>query len=175
MYHQRGATGLGGGNWSAAWQVTKSTKVQHLLRRLLDIKAVKPHAAHGAAAFGGGQPNGQTANGQMLTGQGWLSSQGAAVECDVGRSGVNLSAQPARGILKAAAGTWQRQQHELPLTKAIVFSQFWTHVRLIAQELTAYKVRTKRSLYPHVCALIYHMYLLCMCSPCSSILVFVLT
>lgn len=27
VYHQRGATGLGGGEWSANWEVTKSTKV----------------------------------------------------------------------------------------------------------------------------------------------------
>ncbi|DBA80065.1 TPA: hypothetical protein ACH3X2_007554 [Trebouxia sp. C0005] len=39
-YTQKGALGLSGGAWSANWQVTKSTKCVHLLRRLMDIGAV---------------------------------------------------------------------------------------------------------------------------------------
>ncbi|KAL0035614.1 hypothetical protein WJX79_002795 [Trebouxia sp. C0005] len=38
-YTQKGALGLSGGAWSANWQVTKSTKCVHLLRRLMDIGA----------------------------------------------------------------------------------------------------------------------------------------
>lgn len=36
----QGALGLSGGAWSANWQITKSTKCVHLLRRLIDIGAV---------------------------------------------------------------------------------------------------------------------------------------
>ena len=36
----QGALGLSGGAWSANWQITKSTKCVHLLRRLMDIGAV---------------------------------------------------------------------------------------------------------------------------------------
>jgi len=50
VYHQRGATGVSGGEWSANWEVTKSTKIQHLLKRLLDVGAVAATAA--AAAEG---------------------------------------------------------------------------------------------------------------------------
>ncbi|KAL3136547.1 hypothetical protein ABBQ38_005794 [Trebouxia sp. C0009 RCD-2024] len=39
-YTQKGAIGLSGGAWSANWQITKSTKCVHLLRRLMDIGAV---------------------------------------------------------------------------------------------------------------------------------------
>lgn len=39
-YTQKGAIGLSGGAWSANWQITKSSKCVHLLRRLLDIGAV---------------------------------------------------------------------------------------------------------------------------------------
>ncbi|KAL0050649.1 hypothetical protein WJX82_004168 [Trebouxia sp. C0006] len=39
-YTQKGALGLSGGAWSANWQITKSTKCVHLLRRLMDIGAV---------------------------------------------------------------------------------------------------------------------------------------
>jgi len=35
----QGALGLSGGAWSANWQITKSTKCVHLLRRLMDIGA----------------------------------------------------------------------------------------------------------------------------------------
>ncbi|KAL0025980.1 hypothetical protein WJX77_010392 [Trebouxia sp. C0004] len=38
-YTQKGALGLSGGTWSANWQITKSTKCVHLLRRLMDIGA----------------------------------------------------------------------------------------------------------------------------------------
>lgn len=36
----QGALGLSGGAWSANWQITKSTKCVHLLRRLMDIGVV---------------------------------------------------------------------------------------------------------------------------------------
>lgn len=32
VYHQRGATGVSGGEWSANWEVTKSTKVRFELQ-----------------------------------------------------------------------------------------------------------------------------------------------
>lgn len=35
----QGALGLSGGTWSGNWQITKSTKCVHLLRRLMDIGA----------------------------------------------------------------------------------------------------------------------------------------
>ncbi|KAK9807648.1 hypothetical protein WJX72_005276 [[Myrmecia] bisecta] len=38
-YTQQGALGLSGGEWSANWQITKSTKCVHLLRRLYEIGA----------------------------------------------------------------------------------------------------------------------------------------
>lgn len=41
----QGALGLSGGAWSANWQITKSTKCVHLLRRLIDIGAAPAEAS----------------------------------------------------------------------------------------------------------------------------------
>ena len=37
----QGAVGIGGGQWSANWQVTKSTKCVHLLQRLIQTGAAR--------------------------------------------------------------------------------------------------------------------------------------
>ncbi|KAI8470158.1 MAG: SNF2 family N-terminal domain-containing protein [Monoraphidium minutum] len=102
VYHQRGATGVSGGEWSANWEVTKSTKVQHLLRRLLDAGAAVPPRAAGRAAP---------------------------------RPPTLAPGQPPRGILRGASAAQ-------PVgAKAIVFSQFWTHLKLIQRELAARQLR----------------------------------
>ena len=45
-----GAVGISGGEWSASWELTKSSKVVYLLGRLQDIGAAPPPPA--AAASG---------------------------------------------------------------------------------------------------------------------------
>ena len=42
----QGATGLSGGEWSASWQDTRSSKVIYLLKRLGKIGAVPPKQPH---------------------------------------------------------------------------------------------------------------------------------
>ena len=46
-----GAVGISGGEWNASWELTKSSKVVYLLRRLQEIDAAPPPPA--AAATGG--------------------------------------------------------------------------------------------------------------------------
>eukprot|EP00775_Hariotina_reticulata_P009277 gene9277-9442_t len=113
VFHQRGATGVSGGHWSADWRITKSTKVVHLIRRLIDIGIYTPSkAAAGAAPW------------QQLQ-----HSLGLSVAGDDHQAG---------GILKHAGSSTGVGSR---LMKAIVFSQFWMHLQLVAAELAARGVR----------------------------------
>ncbi|GLC42941.1 hypothetical protein PLESTB_001816700 [Pleodorina starrii] len=42
VYHQQDAVGIGGGSWSATWQLTRSSKISHMLKRLREIGAAPP-------------------------------------------------------------------------------------------------------------------------------------
>ncbi|KAK9795946.1 hypothetical protein WJX73_001584 [Symbiochloris irregularis] len=104
-YTQAGAVGISGGQWSANWQVTKSTKCVHLLHRLMHIGAVRA------------PPPG--------------------------------TRYPAHSRHTGPAGSGGHVQQ--PLTKAIVFSQFWMHIQLICAHLRAHGVEPsilKRDLSP---------------------------
>eukprot|EP00951_Prasinocladus_malaysianus_P022090 scaffold184232_cov17-Prasinocladus_malaysianus.AAC.1 len=45
-----GAVGLSGGEWSANWQVTKSTKCVYMIRRLRELGMAPPVAQRGTDA-----------------------------------------------------------------------------------------------------------------------------
>ncbi|KAF8062721.1 hypothetical protein HT031_004051 [Scenedesmus sp. PABB004] len=100
VFHQRGATGLSGGQWSANWRVTRSTKVLHLLRRLVEVGIYDPREAAGqpasdqTAAAAGGQPAAAAAAGQpvkaIVFSQFWMHTQLVAAE---------LSARGVRHVL----------------------------------------------------------------------------
>lgn len=45
----QGAVGIQGGQWSANWQITRSTKSVHLLKRLIHIGAARPPAQHSSS------------------------------------------------------------------------------------------------------------------------------
>eukprot|EP00879_Flechtneria_rotunda_P005819 GHRR01006123.1.p1 GENE.GHRR01006123.1~~GHRR01006123.1.p1 ORF type:complete len:1000 (+),score=452.54 GHRR01006123.1:320-3001(+) len=108
VYHQEGATGVSGGAWSANWRITRSTKVLHLLRRLNEIGIYAPAAARQHHQASSNNSSGSTS----FTGQ----------------SSLKRGNHDSSNMVAAAKPV---------AVKAIVFSQFWMHVQLIAAELAA--------------------------------------
>ena len=126
VFHQAGATGVSGGEWSANWQVTRSTKVQHLLRRLLDAGAAAPPKAAPAPSAPSAAAQAAAA---LRSGFGGGGGGGGG-----GGEGAGGAVAPVRGALKGGGYA--------PVgAKAIVFSQFWVHLKLIQRELAARRVR----------------------------------
>jgi hypothetical protein len=97
-------------------QITKSTKVVHLIRRLIDIGIYTPKAKAAAAAAASALRQ-QQPHGLVVAG----------------------SSHHIGGILKHSANSTGSSSSSL--VKAIVFSQFWMHLQLIGSELLARGVR----------------------------------
>lgn len=77
MYHQRGAVGVSGGAWSDNWQVTRSTKCVHLLKRLYEVgAAVMPTEAPTQGAAGTLDPRPTVALDQGVAGAGQAAPAG---------------------------------------------------------------------------------------------------
>lgn len=94
---------------SCVIQITRSTKVLHLLRRLIEIGIYSPSGSHTAA-----------------------TTAPAAVVDDAHSRGCLRGASTSTSAVAGITG---------PPIKAIVFSQFWMHIQLIAAEFAARGVR----------------------------------
>ena len=105
-YSQAGALGASGGHWSPAWATTKSSKVAHLVRRLVEYGVAPPPPSDSDAKGSGGE----NAGGLRVGGDG-----GSGV-------GSPLPLPPPRT-------SWT------PRAKAIVFSQHWPHILLVGRAL----------------------------------------
>ena len=101
-------------------QVTQSTKVLRLVQRLVEIGLYTPGSAH-TVGFAAG------AAADTAQGQAHLESAGL---------GSQQQQQLQLGVSPTASGAAGPA-----VVKAIVFSQFWMHVQLIGQQLSARKIR----------------------------------
>ena len=111
-YAQRGALGASGGHWSPAWATTKSSKVAHLVARLVEYGIAPP-------------PPPKDGDGGRSGVVGGLNAGGGA--------GGENARPPSFGTF---ASTWT------PRAKAIVFSQHWPHILLVTRALDAAKARS---------------------------------
>ena len=120
-YAQAGALGASGGHWAPAWSSTKSSKVAHLVRRLVE-HGVAPPAAAAAAAAGGGSEGGLRAGG----GGGGSEAGGASPLRPPPPPSSPSAASPSS---PSSSSSWT------PRAKAIVFSQHWPHILLVGRAL----------------------------------------
>ena len=105
--------GLAGGSWSAKWEVTQSSKCMHLLQRLLEVGATRRLiATHDDATTLASFSTWAGAAAPLLGGI--MKTHTGSLTAVDGGSGSSRS-----------------------ITKAIVFSQFWVHLKLIAVHLKA--------------------------------------
>jgi superfamily II DNA/RNA helicase len=112
-------------------QVTRSTKVLHLIRRLIEVGIYTP-------------PRQQQQQQHMVNPQqpgdhrsstSYIKAPAAAASGAVVAPGAG-SAAASTAVFNSSSNS-----HAAQPMKAIVFSQFWMHVQLIAAELTARGVR----------------------------------
>eukprot|EP00884_Botryococcus_braunii_P005336 jgi/Botrbrau1/14803/Bobra.0370s0001.1 len=123
-YTQKGAKSVSGGEWSDAWQVTKSSKVAYLMRRLLEIGAIRPfRPSPSPVPAEGNEINENEANDQ---------------------NGDDVNANEANEQSGDGGGHNQKDENDdqhrdrFVAEKVIVFTQFWQHIRLIMQNLEAH-------------------------------------
>jgi hypothetical protein len=138
----------------AAWlcclpQITRSTKVLLLVQRLAEIGIYRPYNASTSLAALPAAQTAAAAAGAAAGPAAPAGSKGHGAAAMVEGAEQVPAAFPVKGCLKgssaaaaaasAAAGQQLQQDRAAaaPAVKAIVFSQFWMHVLLIAAELSA--------------------------------------
>ncbi|GAX78477.1 hypothetical protein CEUSTIGMA_g5916.t1 [Chlamydomonas eustigma] len=180
VYHQLGAQGVAGGEWSVKWEVTQSSKCLHLLRRLFEIGAARKQAELIRSSVvlrdhvdSEGNNKGHSTKSVSWVGMANVSNKGDVTDAITRRRQpaehnamdalTTMDAQQAndknynsmtrtsgdtfgnlscscQGILKSYGHPLSSCHGRPPVTKVLIFSQFWIHLKLIAAHLKAYGV-----------------------------------
>ncbi len=100
-----GAVGLSGGEWSANWQVTRSTKCAYLLGRLRAIGAAppRPAAPHAAAEAAAGADMGDISAAEPAAG-GAAGAEAAAADGVAAGAAFSVAAAAAAGDEAVSSG-----------------------------------------------------------------------
>jgi SNF2 family DNA or RNA helicase len=117
-------------------QVTRSSKVLHLIRRLIEVGIYTPPAQQQQQQQQQQQPIISPQLGTNHTSSSTAAAAGAAAVVAPGAG----AAAASTSVFSSSSSSGSSSVTQQPV-KAIVFSQFWMHVQLIAAELAARGVR----------------------------------
>ncbi|GLI71785.1 hypothetical protein VaNZ11_017130, partial [Volvox africanus] len=127
VFHQSDAVGIGGGSWSANWQLTRSSKISHMLTRLREVGAAPPPSQSSPPPLKPTLFN-SVGDGDGVAATATTAAAADGIAAPSGREAIGGA--DGGGILAASAPRRFRVR-----TKAIVFTQYGVHMQLIESSL----------------------------------------